>query len=33
MERRFWWESQKKRDHWEDLHVGRMIILKRILKK
>jgi hypothetical protein len=24
----FWWESQKERDHWEDLDVGEKIILK-----
>jgi hypothetical protein len=23
----FWWESQKKRDHWEDQLVGRWTIL------
>jgi hypothetical protein len=26
----FWWESQNKREHWEDLDTGGMIILKRI---
>jgi hypothetical protein len=29
----FWWESQKKRDHQEDLKVGGRIMLKRILDK
>jgi hypothetical protein len=24
----FWWESQKERDHWEVLDVGRRIILE-----
>jgi hypothetical protein len=24
----FWWERQKERDHWEDLDVGKRIILK-----
>jgi hypothetical protein len=24
----FWWESQKEWDHWEDLEVGRWIIIK-----
>jgi hypothetical protein len=23
----FWWETQKERDHWEDLDVGGRIIL------
>jgi hypothetical protein len=27
----FWWESQKERDHEENLHVAEMIIVKRIL--
>jgi hypothetical protein len=27
----YWWESQKERDHWEDLDVGGRIILKLIL--
>jgi hypothetical protein len=27
----FWWESQNVRDHWEDLYVSRIIILKWIL--
>jgi hypothetical protein len=26
----FWWESQKERDHYEDLDVGGWIILKLI---
>jgi hypothetical protein len=29
----FWLESQKESDHYEDLDVGRMIILKRISEK
>jgi hypothetical protein len=29
----FWWENQKKRDHWEDQEVGRWIILKWILRQ
>jgi hypothetical protein len=29
----FWWESQKKRDHSEDLDVGGRIILRWILEK
>jgi hypothetical protein len=29
----FWWESQKERDHWEDLDVGGRIILEWILDK
>jgi hypothetical protein len=29
----FWWESQKVRDHQEDLDIGGRIILKRILEK
>jgi hypothetical protein len=28
-----WWESQKERDHWEDVNVGGRIILKWILEK
>jgi hypothetical protein len=28
----FWWERQKERDHWEDLDVGKRIILKWILE-
>jgi uncharacterized protein YjcR len=27
-----WWESQKVRDHWEDLNVGGWTILKWILE-
>jgi hypothetical protein len=27
------WESQKERDHWEDLDVGGKIILKLILER
>jgi hypothetical protein len=30
---RFWYESQKERDHWEDLDVGGRIILKGIVRK
>jgi hypothetical protein len=26
----FWWESQMKREHWEDLDIGGKIILKQI---
>jgi hypothetical protein len=29
----YWWESQKKRDHWEDQDVGGWIILKWILER
>jgi hypothetical protein len=29
----FWWESQKERDHSEDLDVGDMIVLKWIPEK
>jgi hypothetical protein len=29
---RSWWESQKERDHYEDLGVGERIILKWILE-
>jgi hypothetical protein len=29
----FWWESQKDRDHWENLGIGVRIILKLILEK
>jgi hypothetical protein len=28
-----WWESQKQRDHEEDLDIGRWIILKWILER
>jgi hypothetical protein len=28
----FWWENQKKRDHYEDLYVGGRIILRWILE-
>jgi hypothetical protein len=30
---RIWWESQKERDHWEDLDVGGRIILRWILER
>jgi hypothetical protein len=33
MHTRFWWESQEKRDHQEDLHIGGRIILKWILEE
>jgi hypothetical protein len=29
----YWWESQKERDHWEDLDVGEWTILKWILER
>jgi hypothetical protein len=29
----FWWESQKERDHYEDLDVGARIILEWILER
>jgi hypothetical protein len=29
----FWWESQKERDHREDLDIGRRIILEWILDR
>jgi hypothetical protein len=29
----YWWEIQKKRDHWEDQDVGGWTILKRILER
>jgi hypothetical protein len=29
----YWWESQKKRDHWEDEDMGDWIILKWILER
>jgi hypothetical protein len=29
----YWWESQKKKDHWEDKDVGGWTILKWIFKK
>jgi hypothetical protein len=28
---RYWWESQKERDHWEDQDVGGWTIIKWIL--
>jgi hypothetical protein len=30
---RYWWESQKVGDHWEDLDVGGWTILKWILER
>jgi hypothetical protein len=33
MNRMFLWESQKERDHWEEIDVGGRIILKRNLEK
>jgi hypothetical protein len=30
---RYWWESQKERDHWEDRDVGGWTILKWILER
>jgi hypothetical protein len=29
---RFWWECQKKRYHWNNLNIGRRIILRCILE-
>jgi hypothetical protein len=29
----YWWESQKERDEYEDLDIGRWIILKWILER
>jgi hypothetical protein len=29
----FWWESQKERDHYEDLDIGGRIILEWILER
>jgi hypothetical protein len=29
----YWWESQKVRDHWEDLDVGGWTILKLIVER
>jgi hypothetical protein len=29
----YWWESQKKKDHWEDQGVGVWTILKWILER
>jgi hypothetical protein len=29
----YWWEIQKKRDHWEDQDVGGWTILKGILER
>jgi hypothetical protein len=30
---RYWWESQKERDHWENQDVGGWTILKWILER
>jgi hypothetical protein len=30
---RFWWESRKERDHWEDLDVDERIVLRWILER
>jgi hypothetical protein len=30
---RFWWESQKERDHYEDLDVGGRVVLRWIIEK
>jgi hypothetical protein len=32
-EKRYWWESQKERDHWEDQDVGDWKILKWISER
>jgi hypothetical protein len=29
----YWWGSQKVRDHWKDLDIGRWAILKWILER
>jgi hypothetical protein len=29
----YWWESQKERDHWENLDLGRWTVLKWILER
>jgi hypothetical protein len=33
MHRGFWWESQKEREHYEDLDVSGWIILRWILER
>jgi hypothetical protein len=30
---RYWWESQKERDHWEDQDIGLWTILKWFLRE
>jgi hypothetical protein len=30
---RYWWESQKERDHWEDQDIGGWTILKWMLER
>jgi hypothetical protein len=30
---KYWWESQKERDHWEDQDVGGWTIIKWILER
>jgi hypothetical protein len=30
---RFWWDSQKQRDYYEDLNIDGTLILKRILRE
>jgi hypothetical protein len=30
---RFWWESQKERDHYEDLYVEERVIFKLMLRE
>jgi hypothetical protein len=30
---KYWWESQKERDHYDDIRIGGRIMLKWILQK